>query len=284
MYGGEYDQGSSQFAGGGFLPSPGAQDGASPAAKGGRSGQNDTLTPLTVCQLHQAINSSSDDNVRVDNAELHTLTLVGKVVSVTTSATLQQYKVDDGTGVVEVRSWLESEEDEMSDASPTITEGMYVRVYGKLQAFQGSRNVVGFTVRPITDFNEVTYHLLETTFVHLHRTKGGKAGTGAGNAPTTPMANNYGMQNSAYQTPQPAGAEMRQGGASSMEPVQMELLNLFKAPGPAMSDAGLSIDMVVQQLNNAFTVDQIRTAIEVLVNEGHLYSTIDDNHFKSTEC
>ena len=27
---------------------------------------------------------------------------------------------------------------------------------------------------------------------------------------------------------------------------------------------------------------QVREAVEHLVNEGHLYSTIDDNHYRST--
>ena len=44
----------------------------------------------------------------------------------------------------------------------------------------------------------------------------------------------------------------------------------------------MKIDVVVQQLNGRFTEAQVREAVEHLVNEGHLYSTIDDDHFKST--
>jgi replication factor A2 len=38
----------------------------------------------------------------------------------------------------------------------------------------------------------------------------------------------------------------------------------------------------VTQLNGRFTEAQVRESVEHLVNEGHLYSTIDDDHFKST--
>jgi len=266
------------------MPSPAGagSQGVSPGAKGRGGGQkNESLTPLTVAQLNEAIQSSSDDNFQIDNADLHTLSLVGKVVSATTSSTMQQYKVDDGTGVVEVRYWLDDDGD-MDNSSAVIGEGTYVRVYGHMRNFQGKKNVVAFTVRPVTDYNEITYHLLETIFVHLHRTKG-QAGTAP---PGTPMQSNYGNQPSAYQTPQQGmGGDMRPAGLTSgMEPVQQQLVKLFETPMAMNNDAGLSIDQVIQQLNNMFTHQQIKTAIEMLVNEGHLYSTIDDNHYKSTAC
>lgn len=290
MYGGgDYDAGASQFAGGGFMPSPAGAggDGASTPAKGGRSEKKETLTPLTVCQLHEAMKANMDDNFAVDNYELHTLTLVGKVTDVQQSSTLQQYKVDDGTGIIEVRYWLDDDGDMGGESSNNhIEKGMYIRVFGNLRSFQGSKNIVAFTIRPITDFNEITYHLLETTFVHLHRTKGQQAG--AGGQSSTPMNTNQGNQQSAYQTPQQGGGfggdNGGGGGTAGMEPVQQQLIKLFESPMAMNNDAGLSIDQVNQQLNNMFNIQQIKTAIEVLVNEGHLYSTIDDNHYKSTAC
>ena len=46
----------------------------------------------------------------------------------------------------------------------------------------------------------------------------------------------------------------------------------------------MSIDQLAQDLGSMYSVDQIRGAVEVLINDGHVYSTIDDNHFKSTSC
>ena len=56
---------------------------------------------------------------------------------------------------------------------------------------------------------------------------------------------------------------------------------IFEGPD-GRRDEGVKIDVVVQQLNGRFTEAQVREAVEHLVNEGHLYSTIDDDHFKST--
>ena len=38
----------------------------------------------------------------------------------------------------------------------------------------------------------------------------------------------------------------------------------------------------IGQLNGKFSVPAIRQAIDWLANEGHLYTTHDDQHFKST--
>ena len=39
--------------------------------------------------------------------------------------------------------------------------GQYVRVYtGHVRVFKGVRSVIAFNLRPVTDFNEVTYHFL----------------------------------------------------------------------------------------------------------------------------
>jgi replication factor A2 len=49
--------------------------------------------------------------------------------------------------------------------------GSYVRVYGHLRAFQGQRGVIAFNMRPVTDFNEITYHFLEVIYCNAHNGK-----------------------------------------------------------------------------------------------------------------
>mmetsp|Transcript_21551 Transcript_21551/g.25952 ORF Transcript_21551/g.25952 Transcript_21551/m.25952 type:complete len:223 (-) Transcript_21551:326-994(-) len=200
MYGGgSAYNGASQFAGGGFMSSQGGADnGVSPTqgAKGGGRAKSESLTPLTVRQLHLALEASMEDSFTVDGEEVNNLTLVGKIVSSQASSTSMQYTLDDSTGKVPVRFWL----DQSSGADKT-TEwkvGTYVRVYGHLRQFQGQRSVVAFTLRPVTDFNEVTYHMLETIFVHQHRLSGqGVAPTVTNNAPAAAPYDS----GSAYQMP-----------------------------------------------------------------------------------
>lgn len=51
-------------------------------------------------------------------------------------------------------------------------EGIYVKVVGHLRVFNKQQSVIGFHIKPIEDFNEVTHHLTETLFAHLAFTKG----------------------------------------------------------------------------------------------------------------
>lgn len=49
------------------------------------------------------------------------------------------------------------------------------------------------------------------------------------------------------------------------------------------SDTGASVEVILSALRGQYDETKIRDAIEYLSNEGHCYTTIDDNHFKSTE-
>ncbi|KAG7615903.1 Nucleic acid-binding OB-fold [Arabidopsis thaliana x Arabidopsis arenosa] len=42
-----------------------------------------------------------------------------------------------------------------------VRDGTYVRLNGHLKTFQGEKQLLVFSVRPIMDFNEVTFHYIE---------------------------------------------------------------------------------------------------------------------------
>lgn len=46
----------------------------------------------------------------------------------------------------------------------------------------------------------------------------------------------------------------------------------------------LMVAQIVSRLGGSFSIGQVRNALEFLVNEGHAYTAVDDNHFKSTDC
>ncbi|CAM9467595.1 unnamed protein product, partial [Discosporangium mesarthrocarpum] len=50
--------------------------------------------------------------------------------------------------------------------------GTYVRVYGNIRSWKGDRHCVSYDMEPLTDFNEVTHHFLDTIYTHLFNTKG----------------------------------------------------------------------------------------------------------------
>jgi replication factor A2 len=67
---------------------------------------------------------------------------------------------------------METAQDDQEGGNKSgLAENAYARVWGKLKTF-GKRHVVAQQIRPIADLNEVNYHLLEATYVHLFLTRG----------------------------------------------------------------------------------------------------------------
>lgn len=53
----------------------------------------------------------------------------------------------------------------------SIREGMTVKVVGNLREYEGKTHVLVYDVTPITDWNELTHHILETILTHCKNTK-----------------------------------------------------------------------------------------------------------------
>lgn len=70
--------------------------------------------------------------------------------------------------------WIDTDsanDDNDTPAQKGLVENAYARVFGKLKTF-GKRHVVAHSIKPVTDMNEINYHLLEATYVHLYFQKG----------------------------------------------------------------------------------------------------------------
>lgn len=71
------------------------------------------------------------------------------------------------------------------------------------------------------------------------------------------------------------------GAPAGVNPVQAEVMAVFNAPEARDANEGLAVQEVVQRLGGRIPEQQIMQAINFLVDEGHLYSTIDEHHFKA---
>ncbi|KAL2644861.1 hypothetical protein R1flu_012448 [Riccia fluitans] len=295
MYSDSGADGGSLFGGGGFIPtqSTGLNDNSfSPggATKKGGS-QSSGLIPLTVKQLSSATQKPSDDNFYVDGHEVNNITLVGMVFNKEEKATDVSFMLDDFTGKIEVKKWIDGQVSEELVELRNIRNGIYVRIYGHLRSFQGKRNVVAFSVRPIKEFDEVTFHFIEAIYVHAFNLKrqGGIVGS------TTPASTgvSYGAPPASTMTPNQS-VNMRSNisnqymapasmpvGSNSVNECQKRVHALFDEPANLAIEQGLHVDEVARRMTG-FTKQQVKDAIEFLVNEGFIYSTIDDDHYKST--
>uniref|UniRef100_A0A3B3ZLR3 Replication protein A C-terminal domain-containing protein n=1 Tax=Periophthalmus magnuspinnatus TaxID=409849 RepID=A0A3B3ZLR3_9GOBI len=154
--------------------------------------------------------------------------------------------------------------------STVLPPGTYVKVSGNLRSFQNHRSVVAFSVRPLEDMNEITSHMLEVVHAHMalckphsitamSRTNVGNMGTMGGIGGGYPGANN-----------------MANNGLSAS---QNQVLSLIRS---CPDQQGISIQDIKQRLSG-MSINIIKQAVEFLSNEGHIFSTIDEDHYKSTD-
>merc|ERR1712222_192572 len=130
--------------------------------------------------------------------------------------------VEDGTGMIEVKMWIDEEDSELqADRRSRWKEGAYVRVIGNLRSFKDTPNIVAFDIQIVEDFNQLTYHMLRAMYTHalaINRKQ----------APTNMMAGSVSTAASAATGAALTSESFDAGGGGSFAPVQQAILALFK--------------------------------------------------------
>ncbi|XP_051999399.1 replication protein A 32 kDa subunit [Xyrauchen texanus] len=259
---------------GGYTQSPGGF--ASPAAsqggeKKGRS-RAQQIVPCSVSQLMSAV--QAEDVFKVGEVEIAQVTIVGIIRSTDKSTINIQYKVDDMTAApMDVKQWIDTED--MGVDNSVIPPGTYVKVSGNLRSFQNNRSLVAFSVRPLEDMNEVTSHMLEVVHAHMQQSKPQAMMQGGGGMNMMPTSHtSLGGMGSAGGY---SGASMML--VNGLSANQNQVLSLIKS---CHDPQGISMQDLKQKLNS-MSVTVIRQIVDFLSNEGHIFSTIDEDHFRSTD-
>jgi replication factor A2 len=236
----------------------------------------DTLRPCTIKQILDAQQTHPDADFKIDNTEITQVTFIGQIRNISTQATNITYKLDDGTGTVEVKQWIDpdastSNADGMGmngEARPQLTENTYARVWGRLKAFNNKRHVGAHVIRPVTDLNEINHHLLEATAVHLFFTRG-IPGAANGQTDQGPLANGAAIAGGAGD-----------GGMSHHGKQMPNLTNIAKRVYQTLlntpqSNEGLHVQSLALEMQVG--VNDAQKGAEELVSHGLIYTTVDDN-------
>uniref|UniRef100_A0A671PKA6 Replication protein A 32 kDa subunit-like n=1 Tax=Sinocyclocheilus anshuiensis TaxID=1608454 RepID=A0A671PKA6_9TELE len=134
-----------------------------------------------------------------------------------------------------------------------------------------NRSLVAFSVRVLEDMNEVTSHMLEVVNAHVQQSKPQKTMGGGGGMNVMPSMSSIGSTGS-Y-----SGAGMMLVNVS-LSVNQNQVLSLIKS---CHEPQGISMQDLKQKLSS-MSVTVIRQIVDFLSNEGHIFSTIDEDHFRST--
>ncbi|KAL9124388.1 MAG: hypothetical protein Q9217_006275, partial [Psora testacea] len=206
--------------GGGFMGA--SQSGSQGGAGKGTYGK-DTLRPVTIKQVLDAQQPHPDAEFKIDDVEITQVSFVGQIRNISSQTTNITYKLDDGTGTIEVKQWVDADVTNNMDidgagaapSKPKLIENEWARVWGRLKAFNNRRHVGAHVIRPIMDKMDITYHLLEATYVHLYFIRGPldqikqENGTGTGTGTGTSINGNvYGTHDGGGGDPNVNGRPM----------------------------------------------------------------------------
>eukprot|EP01039_Chlorochromonas_danica_P000284 gene284-303_t len=267
--------GGGEMGGGGFM----AEE-----KNAGRSEQKSrdrqSLIPLTVKQI---INIQPVDDVyKVDDVELHMLKLVGTLLEPQEHSTNFTFRLNDNTGTIVCKQWIEKDASSYGKIK-SLRDGVLVKVIGNLREYENNVHVLVYDVSPILDWNELTYHLADVMLTHCQRTKGPIPGSAsAAVSMSSPAAFNRGMA--------PSMGNMAGHGINLHNTMNTEARNLNESIYQAYlqgahSLEGLSFERtfnVLQSMNVRITMDQLRRGAQQLCEDGRLYTTIDDEHYRPT--
>ncbi|XP_044524679.1 replication protein A 32 kDa subunit [Gracilinanus agilis] len=240
--------GSSSYTSGGYTQPPGGfgTPTASQAEKKSRA-RAQHIVPCTISQLLSA--TLVDEVFKIGEIEISQVTIVGIIRQAEKAPTNIVYKIDDMTAApMDVRQWVDT--DDTSSENTVVPPETYVKVAGHLRSFQNKKSLVAFKILPLEDMNEFTIHILETVNAHMILSQ----------SVSQPLAGRPSLNTSGIGDTGGFGGNSFSG-------------NSF------MPANGLT----VTQNQFVFWLPS-RQAVDFLSNEGHIYSTVDDDHFKSTDA
>ncbi|KAH9760071.1 Replication protein A 32 kDa subunit A [Citrus sinensis] len=234
---------SNAFSGGGFMPSQPPQSADYPSSTA-RSRDSQGLVPVTVKMISEASHSGDDkSNFMINGLEITNVTLVGLVYNKEERASDVNFTLDDGTGrVIRQCQYIGLNQFILFKS---CVDGMYVRLIGNLKSFQGKKQIVAFSVRPVTNFDEVTCHYIECIYFHLQNSK-------------SQLSSQFGVD--------------------GLKDCDQMILDYLQQPSSSERERGVHVNELSEQLK--IPQKKIMDSIASLENEGLIYSTIDEFHYK----
>ncbi|KAJ7958663.1 replication protein A 32 kDa subunit A [Quillaja saponaria] len=204
------------------------------------------------------------------------VTMVGMVFAKAGRTTDVGFFLDDGTGQIGCRRWVNETIDtkEMDE----IQNGMYIRVCGHLKSFQGVRQLVAFSVRLLTNFDEISFHFIACIHNHL-QSKLRSEGAGPTQTPSSDSSLHTPVRNGSngYQPPS-SNTLYGQYSLDGLKDCDKLVLDYLQQHSDMEDERGIHVDELSRELK--LSQEKIMLSLKTLGDDGLVYSTIDDFHYK----
>ncbi|KNZ58292.1 uncharacterized protein VP01_195g8 [Puccinia sorghi] len=253
-YASRYNDGDDYGGGGGFMA--GSQNNNTP---GGTRRVEQALRPVTIKQILDAEASNTDSAISIQDVD------VSNVFRNPTNILLQ---VEDGTGGIEVRKWIDSSDGESEgfEAETGIQIRDWVRVIGAPKLFNNKKNISGLRLEKIVDYNEINYRLLDAVRVTLAFERGP---SGSGDRMNLDQSSNHATHGKIAQPRNP-----------NRTAKQDKIMEFFVKRKP--TEEGINVHEIARECN--LDVQDVIEETALLIQEGELYTTVDDEQFVDFLC
>ncbi|XP_045772892.1 replication protein A 32 kDa subunit [Maniola jurtina] len=256
-------------AGGGFFNTQNQFGNVNTPNQAQKSGRRASRTAPIV--IKQALHCG-DDGVKIWGTEIQIVSIVARIRNIRVQSTKITYTIQDITGRMRAVLWLDMEAmDEDDKSAPKVQVNDYIQVYGNVKTNKGKKVLMAFKIMPITDINAITFHYLQCINNKLKmEADSKKAKTETSNATFTsglPANSMVGMNDNTS--------------VNGLNPRQMMVYNLIRA---STLEQGISKQDMFASLKDKMSHVEFENTLEWMCGEGHIYSTIDEEHFRATDA
>lgn len=264
-----WDQSGYDNAGGFMEQGMGSQVGT-PSGEKRKRAQN--LCPVKI----KDIEMSSEDGLKIEGREIGMVDVLGVVKNIDQSATKTTYVIDDNTGEIEAIHWTDSDSPDTSETA--VTEGMKGRVIGSVRSHAGKKHIMVYRISPV-ESEEARSHELECVYARfklrqLSQKENQAIGANFGGGLSNSMVGSGSMTGSGTM-----GAATMSNASFSNSKHE----SVFRLLSGCAREEGLSRDEMYETLRGKLSIRELNDALDYLSGEGHIYSTTDEDHFKTTD-
>ena len=238
------------------------------------------LPSITIKQIQTAKPPQEKELLFIDGIGISQICLFAQIISINKKLTYTEFQVNDLTGSLLIKRWdRENEQKGNENDNDYLLINQWVKIYGKINHYNGVCSVNAFTIVPLIDFNELTTFGLEVIYQHLENTK--KQETLEHKLNENSSKYNVKKESIVNESHIIMPPLLEIDELSGLKLIHKEILRIIT--DNSQNDTGCELNVIYQQMSNE-SQDDIKKVCDFLIDEGYVYSTIDDEHFKSSYC
>jgi len=251
------------------------------APKRARVEEKQTCIPVTVRILQDAIARHKDSQeVLIHGTEASIIHVVGAIEALVQQSATLEFQLNDASGRMKVRYYGFD-----SSSVAGLVSGRYVSIVGSLRT-SPAPHISAMSLRAVETADEISYHMIEVAHAALRLMNPSKAAgyrtSVAAAEPITPAKQAESGTNflSPAKTEAPP-AIVEPAAAPMLTPTKADLrtsiVDALKQVQEGGNEEGISTTALVARFPSEAA--KVREILAQLVDEGDVFTTIDDDHF-----